>query len=58
MARLVRSTNRHVTLARFIRLGLAYERINPLTHDGPVTGVNFHPYGQRLSERALALHAR
>lgn len=59
MACLVRHpTNRHVTLARFIKLGLAYERLNPLVHDGPVAGVNYHPYGQRLSERALALHAR
>lgn len=58
LARLVRSPNRHVTLARFIKLGLAYERLNPLVHDGPTAGVNFHPYGQRLSERALALHCR
>lgn len=55
LARLEPSTNRRVMLVRFTALGIDYERIHPFDHVPPGNVIS---YGQRLPEKALALHAR
>jgi len=48
-------SNQRITYARFCKLGVDYERLHPFEHHAPT---NVRRYGQRLSERALALSSR